>query len=747
MGNSESYYYDPCNDMTRKTDRNGNVTTYIYDGMHRVTRTKVTKDGVTQIINNEYGATGGLTKEYDGTSTKSYTYNSLGLVKTDTTIAANREYTLNKTYDYMGNVISVSRSGYGVKYAYDSRGRLTTVSNLDTKTGTYVKLEEYQYDKNNNVLKKISHTAAPDVTYTYNKSNMLATLRQGNLASYDYTYNPDGNVYTVKDNNNNLITVYNYNSNGQVIRELKRNTRTNLNIWYTDYDYDAAGNRTYKNYASPNGDYEIDYVYDKNNRLIKERQYGDAPENNRATSYQYDKNGNRISRRYYIDYPGTAKKITLGIENYRSDLTTDAETYTYDGFNRLTQISTEGDNVYKYAYYPNGLRMYKDLNGTMTYFQWDGDNIWGLSANASNGLTHYYYRGLNGVIKENYGATYVYNGHGDVVKVVDSNGRVTKDYEYDAFGVVDNENATDGNPWRYCGEYYDTETGNIFLRARYYDPSTGSFITEDPARDGVNWYSYCAGNPVNLWDPSGMFDEDTRLKYGDKNADVAVLQSVLRLLGTVEIDDEAGVFGDDTLAAVNAYKEDNSLGNTGENYGVVGVYTWTSLGLSSTYYSAAPKQSLAEDVSLNNCYGFLMNSEEIQTPGGFSGNYPVYRFSADDFMAGVILSMNSDIQVRSKSSDSYVKVVDDSYVPDTSKEYLVMIRYKGNTCLSGVMGNTPDFHFMTQTTDGRWAGKNGTRSLTVVDRGTPTYNDWHFDAPGSKTVLAVVHLEGYDHIG
>lgn len=40
----------------------------------------------------------------------------------------------------------------------------------------------------------------------------------------------------------------------------------------------------------------------------------------------------------------------------------------------------------------------------------------------------------------------MYNGHGDVVKVVDSNGRVTKDYEYDAFGVVDNENATDINP-------------------------------------------------------------------------------------------------------------------------------------------------------------------------------------------------------------------------------------------------------------------------------------------------------------
>ena len=279
---------------------------------------------------------------------------------------------------------------------------------------------------------------------------------------------------------------------------------TNLNVCYTDYDYDAAGNRIYANYSSAGGDYEIDYTYDKNNRLIKGRQYGEGSENNRITTYGYDKNGNRISKKYYNNYPYSSQKTILKIEDYRSKLTTDAESYIYDGFNRLTQISTEGDNVYKYAYYPNGLRMYKDVNGAMTYFQWDGDNIWGLAANVSNGLTHYYYRGLDGVIKENYGAVYVYNGHGDVVKMTNSNGAVTKDYEYDAFGVIEDENAADINPWRYCGEYYDTETGNIYLRARYYDPSIGSFITEDPARDGTNWYSYCAGNPVSYIDPSGM---------------------------------------------------------------------------------------------------------------------------------------------------------------------------------------------------------------------------------------------------
>lgn len=42
-----------------------------------------------------------------------------------------------------------------------------------------------------------------------------------------------------------------------------------------------------------------------------------------------------------------------------------------------------------------------------------------------------------------------------------------------------------------------------YLRNRYYDPSTGRFITEDPAKDGANWYTYCGSNPINRIDPSG----------------------------------------------------------------------------------------------------------------------------------------------------------------------------------------------------------------------------------------------------
>ena len=66
---------------------------------------------------------------------------------------------------------------------------------------------------------------------------------------------------------------------------------------------------------------------------------------------------------------------------------------------------------------------------------------------------------------------YTQNAHGDVVNLTDETGAVTKSYTYDAFGVEQNIDDADDNAFRYCGEYYDSESGTIYLRARYYDPS------------------------------------------------------------------------------------------------------------------------------------------------------------------------------------------------------------------------------------------------------------------------------------
>ena len=63
---------------------------------------------------------------------------------------------------------------------------------------------------------------------------------------------------------------------------------------------------------------------------------------------------------------------------------------------------------------------------------------------------------------------------------------------------------TDPNPFGYCGEYFDQETGFIYLRNRYYNPTIGRFTQEDPIRDGSNWYAYCANNPTSFVDPLGL---------------------------------------------------------------------------------------------------------------------------------------------------------------------------------------------------------------------------------------------------
>lgn len=117
------------------------------------------------------------------------------------------------------------------------------------------------------------------------------------------------------------------------------------------------------------------------------------------------------------------------------------------------------------------------------------------------------------------GATYTYltNAHGDVTALLDAAGTVVARWTYDAWGRPTEYNAagtqvatgTAGNPFLYAGYFFDTATGLYYLRARYYDPATGRFLSMDPEpgrmtdRLSQNPYIYCQNDPVNLADPSG----------------------------------------------------------------------------------------------------------------------------------------------------------------------------------------------------------------------------------------------------
>ena len=83
---------------------------------------------------------------------------------------------------------------------------------------------------------------------------------------------------------------------------------------------------------------------------------------------------------------------------------------------------------------------------------------------------------------------------------------VGNERSYDVWGGVRSGAATGGPKGRYCanlGHVQDDESGLIYMRARYYEPSTGRFISEDPMRDGAIWYVFAANRPTTLGDSSG----------------------------------------------------------------------------------------------------------------------------------------------------------------------------------------------------------------------------------------------------
>lgn len=101
------------------------------------------------------------------------------------------------------------------------------------------------------------------------------------------------------------------------------------------------------------------------------------------------------------------------------------------------------------------------------------------------------------------------DSHGNVVQLTDESGAVTKTYEYDSFGNEVKPDGKDSNPFRYCGEYYDKETEEVYLRARYYQPAVGRFLTRDTYTGeadellSLHLYTYCENDGVNAWDSSG----------------------------------------------------------------------------------------------------------------------------------------------------------------------------------------------------------------------------------------------------
>mgnify|MGYP003238864454 CR=1 FL=1 len=505
-----------------------------------------------------YGKTGGVTLVTNDTSSIANKYDNKGLIMEQKLFEDGKSYAMvygnNANGKCVYSKIYNNNTGhYGdydiqqmINYEYDAKGNMTTVS--DSLNNSKV-MARYTYDSNDN-LSSVTYGNGTSTSYTYNKGNMIEKVINNNadntqMSIYSYDYYLDGNVS--KQNRNGVNCYYDYD-------EFSRITDEDYGNEEIDYYYDAAGNRTLKTICDDNGDTEVNYTYDLNNRLLEESNHSYANNKTDVTKYVYDNNGNQIKKIGYTtkDVNGSPSQDLVS----ENELNNTYEMYKYNEFNEMTSFESNKEAVWYYAYLPNGLRYRKHKNNynNSDWFVWDRNGNIIAEMNNNKEYTNKYVRG-NKLISKDGNEYFGYDGHGSVVNISNESGKSIKSYDYDAFGVELNRDVNDTNLFRYCGEQYDNETDSIYLRARYYNPSLGRFTTEDtywnssnriygdkeykegeikyPDYKAIiqseNLYIYCINNPTCYLDITGLNPEkkyiDSRNKsetyytYYDKDDD------------------------------------------------------------------------------------------------------------------------------------------------------------------------------------------------------------------------------------
>ena len=291
----------------------------------------------------------------------------------------------------------------------------------------------------------------------------------------------------------------------------------------------------------------LSYLYDSTNQLTS----ATKPEGSGTGTFTYDLSGNRLRRDGETRDSGFSKRNELTDDktySYSYDRngnlterthksTGRITTYTWDYENRLTSVTerisagTEPTSKVFYKYDAFGRRIQKKVNGTITNYVYDRDNIYLEFDNQSILEAKYTHsdrvdevlmmeRPRSPHTSESFTEQRYYYHHdrlGSVTEITNLRGDVVQRYVYDSFGnpriynkdgTAITESSTDylKNPYTFTGRERDPETELHYHRARYYNPQAGRWISADPIgfdSGDTNFYRYVGNNSINYIDPDG----------------------------------------------------------------------------------------------------------------------------------------------------------------------------------------------------------------------------------------------------
>jgi RHS repeat-associated protein len=529
LGQVTAYQYDAAGNMIERSNPNGTKVMFVYDAGDRVTEvrqylaggvlahtTTYTWDSEANLtswsdIDHVAGQNAGSSISYDDVSRKtrevvsypdgstmSYSYvysksgNKTALTWPDGTVIG---------YDYSAHdeLASVTIPGEGTidvtqfkwlapakvvlpggttqERTYDG---LLNLESLRVKSpnqvtmmsvaNTFGKVQELKSASRTDTGNSGSTTTSKSYRYDDEVRLVETTTDRGSVFGTDtenFTLDALGNRIA----HSRVSGAWNYDANNRLIQ---RGTGTNA----TNYEYDQAGNLTRK--VEPGNKISL-YQYDSQNRLIRVRDGN----NQLVARYLYDPLDRRLVREQYRDKGGEVLVPAKRTLYLYADEGLIAETTQSIALGQDDAVTANGSAVITAQYGPRP-------NADFT-----SEALFAKVFNSNNQAIFAYYH---------------QDQIGTPIQATDKSGRVVWAATYDSFGraSITTPAATADAPTitsnlRLPGQIEDPETGLHYNFRRYYDPSTGRYITQDPIglEGGNNSYRYAQADPVNLKDPTG----------------------------------------------------------------------------------------------------------------------------------------------------------------------------------------------------------------------------------------------------